>query len=196
MLRLGVTAAAQTGGDGVVSLLGESPGVGTTTLAVWLARSLARASRRTVLADGNFVNPRLHELFQTDLAPGAVDLLEGRMKSTEALRPTSDPNLSVLPCGRWESETISTSVERWRAQWSELASDRFLLIDAGNADSPSALTMAAASDGVILAVKCGDASRERIESIQRRMSLSGITLLGVVLNQRRDIVPQWIERWL
>jgi ATP-dependent Lon protease, bacterial type len=46
MLRLRLTAAAQTGGGLVMSLLGPNPGVGTTTLAVSLARSLARASRR------------------------------------------------------------------------------------------------------------------------------------------------------
>ena len=196
MLRLGITAAARTGGERVISFLGQCPGVGTTTLAVWLARSLARESRRTLLADGNFVNPRLHELFQTDPEPGAVELLEGRAEADEVVRPTSDPKLSVLPCGRCEAPTISTSVEQWRSQWRDLASDRFLLIDAGSADSPSALTMADASDGVILVVKCGDVSREQIESIQKRMSLSGTQLLGVILNQRRYVIPEVIYRRL
>ena len=195
-LRLRLIAARQAGGVRVTSLLGPSSGAGTTTLAVWLARSLARESRRTLLVDGNFVNPVLHELFQTAAEPGAVDFLEGRATADEVIRPTSDVNLGVVPCGKIEASTISTSPEQWRNQWRDLASDRFLLVDAGSADSPSGLAMADASDGVILVVKCGDTRREQIESIQKRMSLSGTPLLGVVLNQRRYVVPAGIYRRL
>ena len=195
-LRLRITAAAQAGVGRVMSLLGPGPGVGTTTLAVALARSLARESRRTLLVDGNFANPVLHDLFQTSREPGAVDLLEGRATSTEVVRPTSDPNLSVLPYGSHEGSTISTSVEHWRSKLRELAPDRFILIDAGSADSPSSLTMADASDGVILVVKCGDSRQEQVESIKKRMAASGTRLLGVILNQRRHVVPAALYRRL
>jgi Mrp family chromosome partitioning ATPase len=196
VLRLRITAAAQTGGGLVMSLLGPSRHVGTTTLAVSLARSLARASRRTLLVDGNFVNPVLHELFETSGEPGAVDLLEGRATANEAVRPTSDPNLSVLPYGTHEGSTVSTSVQHWRSQLRQLAQDRLVLIDAGSADSPSALAMADASDGVILVVKCGETRQEQVESLKKRMAASGTKLLGVILNQRRYVVPAAIYRRL
>jgi protein-tyrosine kinase len=195
MLRLRITATAQTGGR-VISLVGQRPGAGTTTLALWLARSLARESRRTLLIDGNFANPALHGLLSADPEPGFVDLLEGRAALDDVIRPTSDVNLSLMPCGRCEASVIGAPVGQWRSQWRNLASERFLVIDAGSADAPSALAMADASDGVIVVVKCGDARREQIESLQKRMSLSGARLLGVVLNQRRYVVPDVIYRRL
>jgi Mrp family chromosome partitioning ATPase len=196
MLRLGLIAAMQGGGGQVTSLLGQSRGAGTTTLAIWLARALARASRPTVLVDGNVVNPVLHERFGTASEPGLVDLLDRRAEPDAVLRPTSVPNLSVVPCGAPEAPAISTSAAEWRDRWRPLASDRTFLIDAGSIDSPSALAMADASDGVILVVKCGTARREQIESIQRRMSLSGTRLVGVVLNHRRYVVPEVVYRRL
>jgi len=196
VLRLRITAAAQTGGGLVMSLLGPSRNVGTTTLAVSLARSLARASRGTLLVDGNFMNPVLHELFQISREPGAIDLLEGRATANEAVRPTSDPNLSVLPNGTHEGSTVSPSVQHWRSELRQLAQDRLIVIDAGSADSPSGLAMADASDGVILVVKCGETRQEQVESIKQRMAASGTTLLGVILNQRRYVVPAAIYRRL
>lgn len=195
-LRLRITAAAQPGCGLILSLLGPNPGVGTTTLAVSLARSLTRESRRTLLVDGNFVNPMIHDVFETSREPGAVDLLKGRATPSEVVRPTADPNLSVLPYGSHEGSTISSAVEHWRSQLRQLAPDRFILIDAGSADSPNSLTMADASDGVILVVKSGESRLEQIESIKKRMAASGTKLLGVVLNQRRRFVPAAIYRRL
>jgi Mrp family chromosome partitioning ATPase len=195
ILRLRLTAAAQAGG-GVTTLIGQSPGAGTTTLAVWLARSLARADRPTLLADGNVAHPDIHHVFQIDSAPGAVDLLAGRAKSNDVIRPTSDPNLSVLPVGTFEPSTMNSSVEAWQKQWRQLAANWFVLIDAGSVNSPSALTMADASDHVILVVECGQTKHEQIESTRKKMSLNGTPLLGVVLNQRRHVIPDAIYRRL
>jgi len=195
-LRLRITAAAQGGGGLILSLLGPNPGVGTTTLAVALARSLTRESRRTLLVDGNVENPTIHDLFETSAQPGAVDLLKGRATPSEVLRPTADPNLSVLPYGTREGSIFSTAAEHWRSQLRQLAPDRFILIDAGSADSPSSLTMADASDAVVLVVKSGESRLEQIESIKKRMAASGTKLLGVVLNQRRYVVPAAMYRRL
>jgi Mrp family chromosome partitioning ATPase len=196
MLRLRITTLAQANGGSVTSLLGQEPGVGTTTLAVALAQSLARESRPTVLVDGNFVNPALHDLFDTRREPGAMELLERRAETSDVVRATTVSSLSVMPCGRYEASDFSASVEQWRGRLRDLASDRFVLLDAGSADAPSALTLAAASDGVILVVRSGSARQEQIEAIQKKMSLNGTRLLGIILNQRRYRVPEAIYRRL
>jgi Mrp family chromosome partitioning ATPase len=194
-LRLSVSAAAQAAGGRVTALIGHAPGVGTTTLALALARSLARQSGPTLLVDGNFVNPVLHDVFHLDPEAGAGDLVERRAESQQAVRPTSESNLSVLPCGK-HLGSINMSVEQWHNYWRGLSPDRFIVIDAGSADSPGAMTLANACDGVILVVKCGAARREQIESIEKSLSLSGTRLLGLVLNQRRYVVPDAIYRRL
>jgi Mrp family chromosome partitioning ATPase len=193
MLRLAITAVAQSRGVRVVSLLGSSPGAGTTTLAVWLARSLARESRQTLLVDGNRANPRLHELFQLSGEPGVVDLLEAGTGANQALRPTADPNLRVLPYGS-RVRPITPSIEQCRTLLSGLAANQLVLTDGGSAGTASALTMCAASDGVALVVKCGQTSRQEIDAIRNRLSLSRTELLGVVVNQRRHFTPEVIYR--
>lgn len=195
ILRLGLTAASQDRGLRVLSLIGLSPGSGTTTLSVRLALSMARESRRTLLVGANVVNPDLAELLQTSAEPGVFDLLKGTATASEAVRGTSDPCLSVLPLGHCETWQ-GVSVERWRSLLKDLAADQFVMIDAGSIDSPSALATATASDGVALVVKCGSADRHQIETTKRRMSSSGVQLLGVVLNQRRYVVPEAIYQRL
>lgn len=195
-LRLRIVAAAQARGARVTCLVGQAPGVGTTTVAVSLARSLARQSRRTLLVDGNLARPALHDLFDVDREPGAVDLLDDPTALHRAVRLTSEPHLAVLPCGRGDLDGVGASVEQWHGLWADLAADRFVLIDAGSADSPGTTTIANASDGVILVVKSGAARREQIESIQKSMSLGGTHVLGLVLNQRRYRVPDAIYRRL
>jgi Mrp family chromosome partitioning ATPase len=195
ILRLRITGSAPAGG-GVTCLLGQEPGIGTTTLAVWLAHSLARESRPTLLVDGNFENPSVHDLFGTASERGTEDLLERRAEARDVVRATSVANLSVLPCAGGKAPSTGASVEQWRGRLRNLASDRFVLIDAGSADSPSALTLADASDGVILVVRSGHARHEQIEAIQKRMSLNGTRLLGIILNQRQYRVPEMIYRRL
>jgi Mrp family chromosome partitioning ATPase len=56
--------------------------------------------------------------------------------------------------------------------------------------------MAAASDAAILVVRCGDSRREQVEAIQRGLSVSGTKVLGVILNQRRYVLPTSIYRRL
>lgn len=185
--------SAAIGSGRVVSLLGLSPGVGTTSLAVWLARSFAQEPRRTLLVDANFANPSLHDQFHIDLEPGAGDVLQGRASLKDVIRPTADASLYVVTCGRPEA---AASVEHWRRQLRELASEHFLVVDAGSAASASALTVADSSDGVVLVVKYGQSRREQVELLKKRVAVTGTKILGVILSQRRHVVPALIYRHL
>ena len=78
-----------------------APGEGKTTVAAGLAMSLARMGRPTVLVDFDLQCPLLHEMFGLDLNPGIADVLAERLEPTEAARPTSLENLSVVPAGHW-----------------------------------------------------------------------------------------------
>jgi polysaccharide biosynthesis transport protein len=78
-----------------------APGEGKTTVAAGLAMSLARMGRPTVLVDFDLRCPLLHEMFGLDLTPGIADVLAERIEPTDAARPTSLENLSVVPAGQW-----------------------------------------------------------------------------------------------
>jgi succinoglycan biosynthesis transport protein ExoP len=78
-----------------------APGEGKTTVAAGLAMSLARMGRPTVLVDFDLQCPLLHEMFGLDLTPGIADVLAERLEPTDAARPTSIDNLSVVAAGLW-----------------------------------------------------------------------------------------------
>jgi Mrp family chromosome partitioning ATPase len=194
LLRLRLFAAARA--YRAISVLGQSRGVGATSLSVALARSLARQARRTVLVDGNFGNPALADLFQIPTEPGAGNALDRGLSLPQIARATSDPHLTVVPCGDSETSKLTPSVEQWRRLWRTLEADQVAVIDAGSADSPAALTMADSSDGVILVVEYGQSRREQVQAVKDRLALSGTPLLGAILNQRRYVVPPAIYRRL
>lgn len=76
-----------------------APREGKTVTATNLARSLAQASWRTLLVDGDMRAPDIHTLFQLGNWPGLSDLLRGG-KNLEELRKTSDvEGLEIVTSG-------------------------------------------------------------------------------------------------
>jgi len=98
-----------------------APGEGKTTVAAGLAMSLARMGRPTVLVDFDLQCPLLHEMFGLNIAPGTADLLADRLEPTDAARPTSIDNLSIVPAGQWgQSGFAAWSNDRVKRMFSEL----------------------------------------------------------------------------
>jgi Mrp family chromosome partitioning ATPase len=190
-----LSAADRTGGSGVISLIGLTEGAGATTLSGELALSLARAGHRVALIDGNRHNNELSEFIGP--APGGD--LQALLDGTDSAgigRTTKVPGLVVVPSrGQQLSESGGSSVQ-WRARLTALGKERFVIVDAGRIESPSTMIFAAASDGVILVLSCGESKRSQLEAAEARLAGRGVTVLGVALNRRRYYVPDFIFRRL
>lgn len=62
--------------------------------------------------------------------------------------------------------------------------------------SPEGLTLAPWVDGVLLVVRAGHTRREVVQHAKEQIQLNGGKILGVVLNRRRYVIPDFLYRRL
>ncbi len=180
------------------------PGAGTSTLVHHTAGMLAQVHQKTdqnkvLLIDANYRStsppmaaanavgldglPRyvlqeedLDSCRQTSLLPG-VDLLLGR--SSEA---------------HWMSRITA---ERLHSRL-ELLKERYgwILLDMPSADMPECLSWSGVCDGVVMIVESGRTRRYAAQATVDRLKSHNANLLGCVINKRRQVIPEFIYRWL
>lgn len=89
------------------------PSEGKSEVALNLARSFARTGKRVLLVDCDLRRGRLHRALAAGaVSPGLCELLEERADLDAVLRPTTEPNLSMIAAGTSTShvnELLSTS---------------------------------------------------------------------------------------
>jgi capsular exopolysaccharide synthesis family protein len=78
-------------------LTGVAPGEGKTTIAVNLARTLARSGLRVTLVDTDIHGGKMHRLLGQEDRPGLLDYLRGETQTI--IYPTDVEGLSVVPIG-------------------------------------------------------------------------------------------------
>ena len=83
---------------------GALPGEGKTTVAVNLARVLARSGLRVVLVDADAQGAGVHRLLERDEQPGLLDFLRGDAAMKQVLHNTDIPGLALIPAGTRSSE--------------------------------------------------------------------------------------------
>jgi MinD-like ATPase involved in chromosome partitioning or flagellar assembly len=89
----------------LIVLHGAKGGVGTTSLAVNLAVSLARAGRRAVLVDADFHQPDATALCGLSDGDSVADVLAGRRTVHEVLQP-GPAGIQVVP-GLWAPSALA-----------------------------------------------------------------------------------------
>jgi flagellar biosynthesis protein FlhG len=142
-------------------LAGGKGGVGTTTVAVNLATSLARDGQRVVLVDADFAGPNVAEMCGLDGAYGAADVLAGRRTVHEVLL-RGPMGIQVLPANRARVEPADCTPqaqERLLAQLRSLGAHAdYVLIDAGSGSSRTMRRFWESADGVLLVLESDGAS--------------------------------------
>ncbi|MCH7752662.1 MAG: hypothetical protein IH898_10975 [Planctomycetes bacterium] len=96
LVRQAVEARPTLGpGAPIVVLSGGRSGVGTTTLAIQLARELTRLGKRTVLVDANLAKPQLAARLEVPTHGCLADVLDGSRSVGEVLQLV-DEGVSLL----------------------------------------------------------------------------------------------------
>jgi succinoglycan biosynthesis transport protein ExoP len=112
----------------VVLVTSTIPGEGKSTLALALARSIGRSSRRCLLIDADLRNPSLHTTLRVPGTPGLVDLTRDDGASTAAsIRPMPDDGFDLLPAGR-PTQDILSPFEDFSATLTRLKRDYDVII--------------------------------------------------------------------
>lgn len=162
------------------------PSEGKTSVASLEAVVFALNGARVLLIDSDLRRPTVHLRFRIPNQVGLTSVLTGKCSAEEAVvNLPSIPSLDILPAGPiapMPAELLGSSqmralVEGFRSHYD------FILID-----TPPILTvtdpavMVPVSDGVVLVLRYGEASRNVAARASEVLLRSGAHLLGVVLN--------------
>jgi len=99
-MRTAVLFSSADEGARTLVVTSTGPGEGKTMVSSSLAIALAQAGQRTLIVDADMRRPRMHEALARAQEPGLSNVLVGETKLDEATRPTSVPNLQLLPAGQ------------------------------------------------------------------------------------------------
>jgi succinoglycan biosynthesis transport protein ExoP len=170
----------------VILVSSAKPSEGKTSITTLESIVFALNGARVLLIDSDLRRPSVHLRFRIANKVGLTSVLTGKTPLEEAIVPIAAvPTLHVLPAGPIApmpaellgSLQMQRMVEGLRAKYD------FILID-----TPPVLTVTDAavlvsiSDGVVLVLRYGQASRNVVARASEILLRSGAHLLGVVLN--------------
>jgi|KBSSwiStaDraftv2_1062776.scaffolds.fasta_scaffold07647_10 receptor protein-tyrosine kinase len=170
------------------------PGEGKTTTATNLALAYAEdTTRRTLLIGADLRRPSMSRYITPLPTLGLSHVLAGEASLDDALIEMSDSSLWVLPAGPPDNGSID--LLRQRALGHVMAELRLrfqrIVIDAPpTVPFTDAAVLASHADGALLVVRAGFSTPALIR--RARESLSGLKVLGVVLN---DVVFTFVDRY-
>jgi Mrp family chromosome partitioning ATPase len=164
-------------------------GEGATAIAVDLARALAAAEARVLVAECNLRTPSLTAVLGMRARPGLAEFLNGEVRVTALVRASPTANLFLVGAGTRPAVVDTRAIADVVA---ELA-PRFdhVVLDLPPIDAyPDTEDLAPAVDGVILVVDPAKTPIGDAERFATRLREVGARLFGVVLNPRSTSDPK------
>jgi len=162
-----------------------SDGVGVTTTATALARSLANRQVTTLLIDADLLAPAIARSRQVDrTGPGLAEVLRGEIDLNDALAPTQQPGLMMLHAGTVAGEGEGLIFSHDFSELVEHCLRRFqiTIIDAPPANRSTAAFHIARATGYSLLVARRHASfTQDLSLFADQMRQVGAEVVGSVL---------------
>lgn len=129
----------------VLAVAGGKGGCGKTTVALGLARAMARDGRRPLVADADVAGPDLHRRAGTDRVPDLADVAAGRDPAAVAHPDPGTDGLGVLPApGPGGADDVGTALRQ------VARCDRPAVVDCPAGSGPAAATPLRAADRAVV----------------------------------------------
>ena len=177
---------AKTQSMQVIMVTSAMQGEGKTSLSSQLATSMATAGLRTLILDCDLRNPSIHRLFDVALTPGCSEILCQEVDVSDAVQPTSVPNLWMIPAGQCSNRVISalaqghpleTLFNRLRGQFDFIVVDCCPVLPVADA-----LLIGQHVDGVVFSILQDISQLPKVIDASERLTQLNIPLLGAVVN--------------
>jgi len=176
------------------------PEEGKSTVALYLAATIAKGNSRVLLVDADMRRATLHNFFGAASSPGLAELLNQEISSMEAIVPTGLENLSLLPAGeakRNPGELVFSSV------WTDFLNEVSPQFDFILVDTPPVLatddvaTLAPKVDGVLFVVRGSFTSARTARGALDALRQRHVRLLGLVFNRATSspYEPHYYQRY-
>lgn len=176
----------QRAGYNKFMLSGCEPGVGTTTIAISLAISMAEAGWKTILIDGDLRKIAKHKRLNEKIEIGLSDYLSGEVLYPQIIYGTNHKNLFYIPSGGKNVNPISLLCsDKVDEVLKQLGEDYDYII----LDMPSITTsvdpnvIACKMDGVILVSEYAKTDRRSVRESRDILNKSGGKIAGIILNK-------------
>lgn len=150
-----------------------------------------------LVIDANLRNPCQHTLFDLDRKRGLSELLSGELVLDQVLKAVLRKNLWIMTAGKPVANPADLLGSLMMKGVLEECSRRFQIVIIDSAPTTlyaDTLALAKQVEAIVLIVQAGVTRWEVILSAKKQLQKVNDRLLGVVLNQRKFYIPEWIYR--
>lgn len=170
----------------VLVVTSAMPGEGKSSTVVNLALSMARVGARVLLVDGDLRRPVVADMLKLDGSTGLTSVLVGKTALADAIQLDEASGLHVLTTGPtppnaselFQTHAMEGLVAELRSQFDVVLFDAAPLLPVADA-----AVLGAHTDGALLVVRHRRTKREQLASSLDRLERTGVTTVGIVLNQ-------------
>ncbi len=167
-------------------ICGTEPGVGSTTTAISVAVSMAKAGWKVLLIDCDLRKRSNEKRLNEENIEGISDMLEGTITSKEIVCKTNYDNLYFISSGNAPVNAISAVCSvKLKSLMNEIKDDYdFIIVDVPSiASSMDAAVIATISDTAILVTSQEKGYRiKAISEAEEKITSVGANISGIVVN--------------
>jgi len=176
--------AARTGSHRVVMITSAVGGEGKTSLASYLATSLARSGLRTLLIDADLRSPAIHRLFDLSMGAGLSELIRGEVGLADVIADTAVRELKVLVAGHCDRQAVRVLAQGGLGPLLGQLKEQFdfVIVDS----SPilpvaDAMLIAQQVDAVLFSIFREVSRKSKVAAAIQRLGCLGVPVLGAVV---------------
>ncbi|WP_408411553.1 polysaccharide biosynthesis tyrosine autokinase [Paraburkholderia sediminicola] len=180
--------------NNIVMLTGPSPSTGKSFIAANLAVLLTEVGLRILLIDADMRRGNLASFFKQSNRGGLAEILQGKIRSADAVRSVGIRGLSFIACGDYPDNPSELLMMHDFKQVIDQLSKQFDLV---LVDTPpflvvtDAAIMAPHAGATVLVLRSGMQSEDEISETVKKLRRAGGRLLGSVFNA----IPKRASNW-
>lgn len=178
----------------VIGITSSTRGEGKSTTSINLSYVLSQAGKKVLLIDADLRLPSVAKKLEIPSKPGLSESLILPEFDTSAIQKAPEGEWDVLTAGSIPpnpSELLgSEHMQRYVGGLAEQYD--FIIVDLPPINIVSdALALSAVLDGMIVVVRNDYSEKRELNKCLRSMALSKVRILGVMMNAKRDGVPNY-----
>ena len=168
-----------------IAITSSLPGEGKSTVALYLAATLANGNARVLLVDGDLRRPNLHQYFGLPNSAGLAELLNGEQSTVQLTYPAGGKNLAFLSAGEAKRNPGDLMLSPSWDSFLSVVSPQFdfIIVDTPPAAvTDDAATLAPKLDGVLFVVRALATSARVANGALEGIRQRNARVMGLVFN--------------
>jgi capsular exopolysaccharide synthesis family protein len=160
------------------------PGDGKSTVAIYLAYTMATGNKSVVIIDADLRHPKLHTILGKSNEKGLSDLFTEETGLEDVMVGVDDDMIFFIPAGNSPPNPVDLLASKRMGTILEMLKVRFdvIIVDCPPLIVPDASVLSEKVDGILLIVRADHTSRRAIQMARDQLKRARSRILGVVAN--------------